>query len=284
MQPIPTLSSGRSGSSDRMPQEHTGSHEPFFKGSDEDRARIALEKASLDADSRMGKRCSGCRRRLRDGSTDKVCDECRGVAGRRSFWAEQTEDVDRIDAAALVGVGAGFCKHGLWPTMADVGLAERLTSHPLPDGGIMAIGPPNTHKSHLLAARTIYFARRGWTARFLNWSKFFREVRGTYSAKPIETEDQLIDRYAGYDYLALDDLGCGAARNDGRESESAVRLTYDLLNARNDNDRLTDVSSNYTPDELQERFDPHGRIARRLKELCTVYLMLLDGDDRRVSE
>lgn len=272
---IPTPSSERSDKGDRMPQESAGSPVSFFKGSDEDRAKIAADTLRVAAESRMGDRCHGCRRRLKDDSSNTVCHECHARASRRAFWAQQSEEVDRMDAAALVGVGSGFCKDGQWPTMNDFGLVERLLAHPLPEGGIMAIGAPNAHKSHLLAARTIWFARQGWSVRFLNWSKFFREVRGTYSPKPTETEDQLIDRYAAYEYLALDDLGCGAARDNGRESESAVRLLYDLLNVRNDNNRLTDVSSNYTPDELKVRFDPQGRIARRLKSLCTEYPMLV---------
>ena len=170
--------------------------------------------------------------------------------------------------AECIGVGQHFCQNGKPPTLDDDGLLERVTAKPLPKGGILAIGAVGTHKSHLLAARTIWAARRGFTARMIGFRRFCLEVRATYSPTATETELDILVRYSGLDYLALDDLGVGEA------SPAAVNLCYDLLNARYEANRITDVSSNLTPAELAEQFD--ARIARRLEHLCTIYTMLLE--------
>lgn len=226
--------------------------------------------------------CRGCRRRIDPDSWSKVrlCERCEAQARRRQRWANA--DPDRlIELAESIGVGRVFCRGGQLPTFDDPGLRERLAAHPLPQGGIIAVGPVGSHKSHLLAGRTIDAAGRGWSARFLSWTRFALEVRDTYKASATETELDVLERYAGLDYLALDDLGVGSVRTDGRESEAARLLAYTLLDARYAACRVTDVSSNATPSELTERFD--ARIGRRLAELCSTYPMFLADGKKRQS-
>jgi len=220
----------------------------------------------------LPKRCENrlCRRQT-DGAY--LCDVCARRIAQRRRWASYGDSRDRLDAAEAIGVFQAFCRGGEPPSLDDEGLADRIALRPLPEGGLMAVGPVGTHKSHLLAARTIDAARRGWRARFLNWAQFCLEVRDTYKTSATETELDVLNRYADLDFLAIDDLGVGATRQGGKESEASRMLAYMLLDRRYAMGRVTDVSSNSTLGELKQRFD--SRIARRLESLCTVYPMLI---------
>lgn len=180
-----------------------------------------------------------------------------------------------MDLCERIGVYRRFCRDGKPPAYADDGLAERIAARPLPKGGLLIVGPVGSHKTHLLAARTVDAARRGFSARLLKWSAFCLEVRSTYQPGATETERDVLKRYARLDYLGLDDFGVGRA--DRQESDAALRLAYDLLDTRYDTCRVTDLTTNWTPDELTARFDE--RIARRIREMTTPYPMLLGGAD-----
>ena len=238
--------------------------------------------ATCDDDRPDPARCASCRRRIEPDALGRprLCDRCKRRANRRQRWSNADPD-ELVEMAESIGVGRVFCRDGNLPTFHDPGLRERLAAHPLPQRGIIAVGPVGSHKSHLLAARTIDAARRGWTARFLNWPRFVLEIRRTYAVAVVETELDVVNRYAALDYLALDDLGVGSVRTAGRESEASRLVCYELLNARYEGCLVTDVSSNATPNELTVRFDQ--RIGRRLAELCGVYAMFL-GDGEKTAE
>jgi hypothetical protein len=210
-------------------------------------------------------RCK-CGRRATGFDGDGPCYRCEEKRSRRRDW-QRYGGIELIDHVECIGVGRQFCKGDKVPTMDDEGLRERIAARPLPEGGIFAVGPAGSHKTHLLAARTVDAARRGWTAQMVNWSRFVLEVRATYQRKAHESELDVLKRYSELDYLAIDDLGADSG------SEAVVLVCYELLDARYACQRATDVSSNLTPTEIAERYD--ARIGRRLAELCNVYPMLL---------
>lgn len=201
-----------------------------------------------------------------------ICEACKIRQNRRELWANAST-IGRLELAQSIGVGLVFCRNDRLPSLNDLGLKERIAKNPLPKGGIIAVGSVGSHKSHLLAARTINAACRGWSARYLNWGRFCLEVRDTYKPSATETELDVLNRYVTLDYLAIDDLGVGKLQASGSESEASRLLCYELLNDRYERSLITDVSSNATPNELADRFD--DRISRRLMELCTAYPMLL---------
>lgn|GEM_PF-5853506 len=110
----------------------------------------------------------------------------------------------------------------------------------------------------------------------ITWQEFTSEVRATYQAGETTTERDVLDRYVGLDYLAIDDLGVGKLDGSGRESDASRVLCNWLQDERYKRSHLTtDVSSNCLPEDLVARFDE--RIGRRLRELTTVYPMFLEG-------
>jgi hypothetical protein len=220
------------------------------------------------------KTCPRCGRRLPWWMlARRPCEKCLDRERRACLWAGLAGP-ELLDAAERIGVGRLFCRNEQLPSYADVGLADQLTDRPMPKGGLLIVGPIGAHKTHLLCARTIDAARRGWTARLIKWAGFLQEVRTTYSQYATRTELDVVRFYAGLDYLGIDDLGVGRA--GGVESELSFRLAFDLLDSRYETGRTTDVTSNCLPDELGERFD--ARILRRVLELCVPYPMMVSDD------
>ncbi len=234
---------------------------------DEATRELGKSMATPSADASDHRRCiCGCRTLS---LSEEFCDGCDARHRRASAWAKLGGH-DLLDAAERIGVFAGFCHGDAPPTFADNGLGERIAVRPLPPGGLFVCGIPGTHKTHLLAARTCDAASRGYSARLINWRIFRLEVQATYGPAADETQFDVWRRYVRLDYLAIDDLGAGG---DKRETDAARGLCYDLVNARYDRKRTTDVSSNLTLAELEDRFD--APLARRLRELTTEYPMLL---------
>ncbi len=202
-----------------------------------------------------------------------ACQRCRERTDRKAAWKDRCRTwpilLDALNSE--LGIGRQFCRNDQLPKLTDPGLAERLEKHPLPAGAIMACGPVGTHKTHLLAARTVDAAFRGWSARLLPWQMFSLEVRDTYKQSATETEKDVLLRYSDLDYLAIDDLGIGVIKAAGKESEASRLLVWQLLNHRYERNLTTDIASNWAPEELSRRFD--DRIGRRIAELCTTYVM-----------
>ena len=206
-------------------------------------------------------------------STPRLCDPC----SHRVYSAKRWSNADPVDMPRMceaIGVPARFCRNGVPPSLDDPGIAERLAERTMPAGGLYITGPIGSHKTHLACARAVDAARRGHTVRLINWSMFCLDVRDTYKASATRSEQDILDQYAGLDFLVVDDVGVG--RLDRAETDAAVRLAYVLFDQRYNNCKATDVTTNLTPGELSGRFDE--RIARRLDEMCGVYVMLLAGE------
>jgi len=190
--------------------------------------------------------------------------------GQQNQW-EHASPVELLQLCENIGVGRRFCQKDRPPSYEDTGLRERIAKQPLPKGGLLLIGPVGSHKTHMAAARTVDAARRGFSAYLLSWPDFCLRIRETYAGSSGRSERQVVERYAQLDYLCVDDFGIG--REDSSESEATIRLAYQLINHRYQREVITDLTCNWTLAELGIRFDQ--RIARRLEEMTTPYVMLL---------
>lgn len=191
---------------------------------------------------------------------------------RRTAWLESRGE-SRIRMADMIGVPRTFCRgETLLPTMTDPGIIEQRAKRPIiGKHGMLIVGLVGTHKTHLLCARAVAACFVGRDAMVVGWSDLLLAVRATFKQDAFETERDVIETYAGYDYLGIDDFGLGSAAAES--TEFTMRVAYELLNARYERGRagITDLTTNLTPAELAGKFD--GRVMRRISEMCNTYPM-----------
>ena len=237
--------------------------------------KSTADSEPTEADPRF---CTKCGRSNLDYRGDEpykagLCKTCELRAWQVERW-KRLAGQPLLEATWALGVGPRFCKDAQPPGFGDDGLKGRLEQCALPSGGLWVIGPVGSHKTHLLSARVVDAARRGYSAHLVSWSWFALEVRDTYKASAQQSEADIIRHYLKYDLLCIDDFGISTGEKS--ESDAAIRLAYELFDERyKAADRITDISGNLTPPEMEIAFGP--RIVRRLQEMTTVYPMLL-GD------
>ena len=191
---------------------------------------------------------------------------------RRTAWLESRGE-SRIRMADMIGVPRTFCRgETLLPTFTDPGIIEQRAKRPIiGKHGMLIAGPVGAHKTHLLCARAVAACFAGREAMVVGWSDLLLAVRATFKQDAFETERDVIETYAGFDYLGIDDFGIGNAKSES--TEFTMRVAYELFNARYERGTaaITDLTTNLAPDEIESKFD--ARIARRIGEITNVYVM-----------
>jgi DNA replication protein DnaC len=177
-----------------------------------------------------------------------------------------------------VGVNKGFWRHGRPPSFHDHGLNRHWSALIIEhgQGPLYFWGPVGCHKTHMLCARTLAAARRGFTARLVNWRAMCQEVTATWG-KNDQAESSVVRSLVELDYLAIDDLAAGLADLSKGQQAVAANITYDVLNGRYECGVHTDLSANLPVEYMAEFFDE--RIHRRITELTTAYCMGQEDND-----
>lgn len=138
---------------------------------------------------------------------------------------------------------------------------EFAASFPPADGiGLMFLGTWGNGKSHLAAAIVHAVKAQGHTAVFASVPEVLSRIRATYNDEARETEAQLMFGLREAKLTVLDDLGAE------KKSNWTLEKVYELIDARYRARRPTIVTSNLTPEELEEQIGP--RAYDRLLEMC----------------
>ena len=133
------------------------------------------------------------------------------------------------------------------------------------------MGPVGTGKTHFIAALTRELLSKDKTAGFSTVRALRRRVNATHADKSQESEEKIIRELSGVHVLALDDFG-----REGSVTPESIGLLHEVLSARNDNRKLTLMTTNFSLQQVAELYDPS--ISSRLSAWVPI---VMGGADRR---
>lgn len=120
---------------------------------------------------------------------------------------------------------------------------------------LILLGPPGTGKSHVGMAVVYDAMDRGESCRFIGWGELRELMLSTFQRDNSYSEGverptvwDLLNQYADYKWLVIDDLGNGAALTPWATEQLRTLLDKRL----NDQDKRTIITTNLTED----RFEP----------------------------
>lgn len=113
--------------------------------------------------------------------------------------------------------------------------------------------------------------------RFYWYPGLISEVKRTFS-KDYEgpSEGAILDRVIEADFVVLDDIGAEYT------SEWSRNFTYMLIEERKTNLRPTLFTSNFSLEQLAEKYDSH-KIVSRIVGMCADRVYKINGGDRRIK-
>jgi len=139
-----------------------------------------------------------------------------------------------------------------------------------PDRSLFFTGNPGTGKTHLACAILRELIKGSYTdLYFKSIPEFLLDIRRTYDAGNKDLSDaDIIDRYALYDFLILDDLGSEKQTDFSRTS------LYTLIDKRMREMKTTIVTSNFSIEQIESNISQ--RIGSRLAEYKVVKFDMQD--------
>jgi DNA replication protein DnaC len=135
------------------------------------------------------------------------------------------------------------------------------------DMKVNGCGPPQ-EDGELPSYQVVNDDYQGNDVSFTTVPELLLEIRSTFGANSLESEDDVIKKYARVKLLILDDLGAEKA------SEFAIQSLYLLIDRRNRDLKPTIITTNLSLNEIEERLN--GRIASRLAEMQVVKINMPD--------
>ncbi len=137
--------------------------------------------------------------------------------------------------------------------------------------GLIIEGPIGSGKSFLLGCIANDLIKRNIEIKYIVYTDLLQEIRDSYEDSNGESELKLISSVQEIPVLLIDDLGTEKA------SEFASNILYQIIDKRYREERPIILSTNFSIQELQERFSIMGeRIFQRLLEMNR-YFALYDN-------
>jgi DNA replication protein DnaC len=134
-----------------------------------------------------------------------------------------------------------------------------------------------TGKSFLMQCIGNALTKRRIPAIYVTEDKLFQDIKDTYDRESAESESDVLRRYYNVPILLIDDLF------SAQYKEWAEGKLYSILNTRKGDNKITIITTNYSPKRIRERLPINGaKIASRIIEESILIEMI--GRDRRVKE
>lgn len=128
-----------------------------------------------------------------------------------------------------------------------------------------------TGKSHLAAAAAQAINNTGYQVIFKRVPEILRDATGAWEERAAR-----LDVLCRVDVLVLDDLGKEYASSKSAQ-DYRNSVLFDILDARYANERITLMTANYSPDEL----DTRGYSPAIISRIGSALMVTLTGDDYR---
>ena len=129
---------------------------------------------------------------------------------------------------------------------------------------LIFLGRGGTGKSNILCASVRILAYYKHSVKYITEEQFCSEIKATYSDGSTNTEFSVMEKYANYEYLVIDEIG----RSVGTEKD--LNLISTLIIKRYENLKHTAMASNLTQEKLEKRFD--SPVYRKLTESVNIFL------------
>lgn len=119
-----------------------------------------------------------------------------------------------------------------------------------PSKGLLLQGQVGRGKTHNACGALLMAIDQGKTARFTTFDDLLRECKATFSN--LETEEQVIGRYANVGFLCIDDMG------KERVTEWSLPIIFAIINKRGMQRKPTIITTQYAGRQLVERMTVNG--------------------------
>ncbi|MEW6557198.1 MAG: ATP-binding protein [Elusimicrobiota bacterium] len=144
-----------------------------------------------------------------------------------------------------------------------------------PQGGLCITGPCGIGKTHLVVSVARKLILSDKKCRFVSVPELLLEIRSIFDKRSVQTEEELIEEYVGYEYLFLDDFGAE------KVTDWSLETLYLIIDRRLRNlKHELIITSNLDLNEISENLS--DRIASRITEMCRVVKLV--GKDWRLKK
>lgn len=209
-----------------------------------------------------------------------IADRCMAMARERNIHVVETpqreygqEQEKKEDPDALpryIGIPKMYLNCTFETFQGNEKLIADLKAMATTEDSLILRGNTGCGKTHLAVA--MLQMGLDWNDRFITVPDLLLKIRGSFNGSG-ESEEDVIDRYAGARVLVLDDLGAE------KTSEFAVTTLYIILDRRIRECLKTIITTNLLQSEIEATFG--ARIASRMSAMENIKINMPDYRKKR---